>query len=163
VTNPICYDGTMLEDIEDIIEVWQAYLKTVPSWEELIGDTKPKVSGCGLLYELPNPITNRPNESFAIADMRSLDYFEPHKHIHGETEIYFVLQGTGVVAIGDEIHRIGAGDVVATPPDSIHTLVQDNLVLAVVNTPPFDPNNYIVVDDTNPKIVAIIKRLHDEK
>ena len=58
----------------------------------------PKPTGCGPVYELKNPI-ERPNESFAIADMREIQVAEPH--YHPETEIYFVLEGRGRMFIRD--------------------------------------------------------------
>ena len=53
-------------NIDEIMKVWQAYLNSIDDWQNLIKDIKPKVTACGLIYEIANPI-NRAHESFAIA------------------------------------------------------------------------------------------------
>lgn len=134
-----------MTNINEIVYVWQGYLGGVPDWKELVIGVEPKAGGCGLVYELPNPI-DRPDESFAIADMRQLELSDPHKHLNGETEIYFVLQGVGKIAVGSEIKELTQGTVIVTPPDTVHiTLPREDLVLAVVNTPPFALDNYVSV------------------
>jgi mannose-6-phosphate isomerase-like protein (cupin superfamily) len=148
-----------MADMQEVVGAWQSYLNTVENWEALVKGVEPKVGGCGLVYELPNPI-ERPNESFAIADMRELDISEPHKHINGETEIYFVIQGAGKIAVGSEMRDLIKGDVVVTPPDTVHvTLPDDELILAVVNTPPFNADNYVVLDENDQAIAKILVHL----
>ena len=133
-----------MADIDEVVDVWEEYFKTVPDWEKLVEGVEPKETGCGPVYELSNPI-DRPNESFAIADMRGMTETEPHKHINDEVEIYFVLQGFGKIAIGGEMRDIAPGDSIVTPPDTVHiTYPEKDLVLGVVNTPPFKADNYIV-------------------
>jgi hypothetical protein len=70
-----------MADMQEVVGAWQSYLNTVENWEALVKGVEPKVGGCGLVYELPNPI-ERPNESFAIADMRELDISEPQNLIY---------------------------------------------------------------------------------
>jgi len=148
-----------MADMNEIVGAWQSYLSTLDNWEALVAGVEPKVGGCGLIYELPNPI-ERPDESFAIADMRQLDISEPHKHINGETEIYFVIQGAGRIAVGTDILSLSRGDCIVTPPDTVHcTLPDDELVLAVVNTPPFNVDNYVVVSETDPAITKTLAEL----
>jgi mannose-6-phosphate isomerase-like protein (cupin superfamily) len=73
---------------------------------------------------------------------------EPHTHTNGEIEIYIVIQGVGKVAVGSEIRSIQKGDTVVIPPDTIHITKPDkDLVLAVINTPPFNPDNYKTLGD----------------
>lgn len=137
----------MTSNINTIVSIWSKYLESV-DWKDLIADVKPSPTGCGPVYEIANPI-ERPNESFAIADMRNLETTEPHYH-PVETEIYFVLQGTGIISIGGEVRSLKVGDVVVTPPGIAHfTIPENNLVLAVVNTPPFKPENYVPLTETN--------------
>jgi len=134
----------------ELIKVWKEYLQTA-DWEQLIAGVEPTQTGCGPIYELANRI-DRPSESSAIADMRGLKITEPHYHPN-ETEIYFVLQGSGKVITGGEVQTLNPGDAVATPPDTAHfTVPTYNLVLAVVNTPPFKPENYIALKKSNPKV-----------
>lgn len=151
-----------MADMNEIVGAWSGYLATVDNWETLIGGIEPKVGGCGLVYEVPNP--NRPDESFAIADMRQLELSEPHMHINGETEIYFVVQGVGKIAVGNEIHDLAPGTSIVTPPDTVHiTLPGKDLVLAVVNTPPFEIDNYVVVNSDEEAVSLAIKQLKEQQ
>lgn len=118
-----------------LINAWQHYLKNNENWQDLLKGIEPKQTGCGSVYELPNPI-NRPKESFAIADMRNITFSEPHYHI--EVEIYFVLQGTAKIVINDKIHLVEKDSVVVIPPNASHyAVVEKDFVVALVNTPPF--------------------------
>lgn len=122
----------------------------IKNWQQLVEDVTPKQTGCGPVYELPNPI-ERPNENFAIADMRTIHFAEPHYHV--ETEIYFVLQGNGLIVIGGKEQEISKGTVVTIPSNIAHfTIPKENLVLAVINTPPFKQENYIVLQASNKKV-----------
>jgi predicted metalloenzyme YecM/mannose-6-phosphate isomerase-like protein (cupin superfamily) len=130
-----------------IINSWQRFLHNVENWHELVKGHEPKAVGCGLVYELENPI-NRPNESFAIADMRELKVAEPH--YHEELEIYFVLQGSGSIVIGGQEHELRGNMAIVIPSNTAHfTLPDSELVLAVVNNPAFKPEHYIVLTDSN--------------
>ncbi len=145
--------------INEVVTVWQEYLAGAPNWEKLVAGVEPKAGGCGLVYELSNPI-DRPNESLAIADMRNLELSDPHKHINGETEVYFVLQGIGRIAVGDKFTELAPGVVIVTPPDTVHiTLPGKDLVLAVVNTPPFDFNNYVSVPSSESAVARALDLL----
>jgi mannose-6-phosphate isomerase-like protein (cupin superfamily) len=151
-----------MSDIQGTIKAWRDYLNTVKDWEILVAGAEPIEDGCGYIYELKNPL-NRQNESFAIADMRELSESDPHKHINGETEIYFVLQGTGKVAVGRDIHELTPRAAVIIPSDTTHGVIADNdLVLAVVNTPPFNKNNYVALNDTDMAVFMKIFELHTD-
>lgn len=140
------------KQINEVVNAWVPYLNSVQDWQQLVDSIEPKPTGCGPVYELPNPI-DRPNESFAVADMRGLTTTEPHYHPNGETEIYIVLQGLGLIVIGREERRIEKGSIIVTPPDTTHfTIPTRDLVLAVINTPPFKPENYVVITETNPTL-----------
>ncbi len=148
-----------MAEMNDVVEVWQNYLSTVPDWQKLVEGIEPKASTCGDVYEIPNPIA-RPNESFAIADMRQLELSEPHKHTGGETEIYIVIQGTGRIAVGSTVEELLPGSVIVTPPETIHiTLPLADLVLAVINTPPFEFKNVVNVPETDPSAAEMISAL----
>ena len=67
-------------EIQEVLNAWSPYLESVTDWQELIEGVIPKSTGCGPVYEIDNPIPNRPNESFAIADMRDIAVTEPHYH-----------------------------------------------------------------------------------
>ncbi len=138
-----------MTDTDDLVWAWRKYLRTV-SWQQLIQDKISKPSGCGLIYELGN-LLNRPNEDASIADMRQLDYTEPHFHPYPDVEVYFVLQGSGLFVVGGEKQLIAEDGVVVIPPDTAHFTIPQNLVLVVVNTPPFKPDRYIPLIKTDLK------------
>src|SRR5262245_24612184 len=45
----------------------------------------------------------------------------PHYHPLTE-EIYYLLEGTGRMTIGNETREVGPGDAVAIPPSAVHTI-----------------------------------------
>jgi mannose-6-phosphate isomerase-like protein (cupin superfamily) len=124
---------------DQMITVWAEYLDSIDDWQMLVKGVEPKRTGCGLIYELDNPIDRfdrpdqpgEPGESFAIADMRGLAVTEPHYHANGETEIYVVITGTGSVLLGKDLQKLEPGSIIITPPDTGHaTFPEENLVLA---------------------------------
>lgn len=132
---------------DNCIQAWHYFLQK-HNWHDLIKDREPHISGCGKVYELPNYL-HRKHESFAIVDMRSLTYAEPHYHPIG-TEIYLVLQGTGLVVIGNQQQSVQKGDTVVIPPCKAHFTIPDaNFVIAVFNLPAFDQRNYIKLVASN--------------
>ncbi len=138
------------ETIDEVVTVWKAYTDTIQDWQVLTKGVVPKDTDCGPVYELPSPI-DRPNESFAIADMRDIAITGPHYHTNGEVEIYIVLEGLGKVFVGGEATELKPGDVSVTPVDTVHfTVPTKGLVLAVINTPPFSPANAVSVRETDP-------------
>jgi mannose-6-phosphate isomerase-like protein (cupin superfamily) len=137
--------------VEELIAAWQQYIKTMPNWQELAKGVTAKQTYCGPVYE-PAHTLDRPNESFAISDMRNVTIAEPHYHT-SETEIYFVLSGTGLTVVGGQEVQIQTGDVIVTPPKTTHfTIPKENLVLMVINTPPFNPDNNIHIDTSDKKL-----------
>lgn len=142
-----------MADIEQVIQVWGDYVGTIQDWQALTEDIAPKQSGCGPIYEMPNPIPGRPEEDFCIADMRNLAVTDPHYHPEGVTEIYFVIQGLGKIMVGHKEEDVAAGSVVVMPPRTAHyTVPAGDLVIAVVNTPPFTPESYISIGETDESV-----------
>ena len=139
--------------MQNRIEAWQAFLsKPENHWQTLIAGQPSKNSNCGIVYELENFLQD-PNEGFAIVDMCSLVSFEPHYHMHDETEIYIVLQGSACVVVGNEERQVSVGDVMATPANTAHYVIPDNqFVIAVINTPPFDPKKYVRLTQTDTSV-----------
>jgi quercetin dioxygenase-like cupin family protein len=45
-----------------------------------------------------------------------------HPHSHHTHEYYYVLQGRGVMVIGDEEREVVPGDFVYIPPDEVHSI-----------------------------------------
>lgn len=141
-----------MSSIEEVTRVWADYAETIDNWEDLVEGVEPKPTECGPVYELSNPL-DRTGESFAIADMRGVEVAEPHYHTNGETEIYIVLTGLGLTVRGGEEIEIEKGSVVVTPPNTTHfTIPREDLVMVVINTPPFNPANNVPIDETNPDV-----------
>lgn len=145
-----------LPQTDKVIQKWQQYLHTIEDWKNLVNHIIPKECGCGLVYELPH-ISNSKNESFAIADMSNLLISEPH--YHPELEIYFILQGTGLVLVGNTEYSVQKNSIVVIAPNIAHyTVPEKNLVMAVVNMPPFNAQNYVPLMDDNAQVQFSKKR-----
>lgn len=139
--------GETTPKFRPLITAWQGYINQ-NNWKDITKNITPKQSDC-LVYELGNPL-DRPNEDFAIADMRMAHYSEPHFHPDNNYEIYFVLQGTATLVIGGEEYNVNPGDVAIINPKIVHYAIPDkDFVIAVVNTPPFNLKNYIPIDEDN--------------
>lgn len=133
-----------------IIEHWGKFLQHHNNWEKLIAGIQPKKTGCGLIYELGQPL-DRPSEDLAIADMSGISHTQPHYHL--ETEIYFVLQGRGVVVVGEKEETIQQGSIILVPPTIAHyTIPKDGLIIAVVATPPYNPRNTVPLYENNERV-----------
>ena len=129
-----------------LVHMVEHYLQTF-DWQAAIQAVLPKVTLCGLIYQLENPFGDA-QLSFAVADMRNITCCKPHYHINGETEIYVVMQDSGLV-VGEQERHVVKGDVIITPPVVAHfTLPEDELVFAIVNTPPFDVANMVEVHES---------------
>ncbi len=141
--------------LTNIIFAWQLFFNT-NTWQDLIAHKTPKVSGCGLVYELGNPLA-RINEDCAIVDMRNIYYSEPH--YHPEAEIYYILQGSGILVIGKNENNITRGDVLFISPNTAHFMAHaDDLIIGVVNTPPFNPHTYVPLYESNEDVNFCIKQ-----
>ncbi len=138
-----------MADTEEVVRVWKEYVDSIDDWQQLVAGAKPKDTICGPVYETPSPLPER-TETFAIGDMRNVKLAHPHYHKGGETEIYFVLQGSGLTVVGGEEKHIQKGAVVITPPNMTHfTIPEKDLVLMIINTPSFNPANNIEINETD--------------
>lgn len=144
--------------IEPILDAWQLYFEDVADWRQVVDGIDPKEGGCGLVYEVPNPLAGRTSESLAIADMSAIAHTTPHYHGNGEVEIYIGLDGAGRIMIGEGAFPIEPGTAVVTLSGIAHYAIPDRraggLVLAVINTPPFNPDNCVDLDPakSNPEV-----------
>lgn len=146
------YNTKSTPEIEELIAAWQKYITAMGAWQKVVEDTVPKQTDCGPVYEPASPL-DRPNESFAVADMREVKIAEPHYHTNGETETYFIISGSGVTVVGGEVLKIERGDVIVTPPDTAHfTIPKEDLVMLVINTPPFNPENNVSINETKSEV-----------
>jgi mannose-6-phosphate isomerase-like protein (cupin superfamily) len=134
-------------NVQELISLWENFLKTV-TWQQLASPCTPLFNGNGIIYELPVNFLDRSNESCAIVDMRNIEFSEPHYHYN--IEVYFIMQGSGIVVLGNREHRVSAGDVLIIPPNTAHfTIPNNDLVMAVVNTPPYSPDDYFPLTASN--------------
>lgn len=138
--------------MDEIVKAWKNYIDSIESWESIVEGTEPKHTACGPVYEPLSPLPER-TETFAISDMRDVKVAYPHYHKNGETEIYLVIQGSGLTVVGGEEIHVKKGSVVITPPDTTHfTIPENDLVMAVINTPSFNATNIVEPHETDPKV-----------
>jgi len=97
-------DVRSIEDVEPVVE----HNGTVPVWWMIKSREFKEITEGGFL-ELVN--------EFEVAGG---GYVEPHSH--PTHEFYYVLNGRGIMQIGDEEREIRQGDLVHIPPDVVHTL-----------------------------------------
>ncbi len=85
--------------------------------------------------------------------MREVNVAYPHYHKGRETEIYFVIQGTGLTVVGGKEIELNKGSVVITPPNTTHyTFPKNDLVMIVVNVPRFSAKNIGEPKETDPEV-----------
>lgn len=130
----------------ELITFWSLYFAQC-NLQEIMRTHTPITTGCGIVYELPN-VLNRAQESCAIVDMRNIAWTEPHYHV--ETEIYFVLQGNGLIVINGHEQALTTGDVIVVQSNKAHFVIPSaDLIIGVINTPPFNAEHYIPLTESN--------------
>lgn len=135
--------------VQESLEAWTRYVQSVGDWQKLIAGVEPVASGCGPIYELKSPL-GRPGEEFAIADMRAIDFAEPHYHPRGNWEIYIVFEGKATVILGGKKYLISKDMSLIIPPETAHfTLPDQDCVIAAINIPPFKPENYVKLTESD--------------
>ncbi len=147
--------------MDEIVSAWKQYLDNLKDWEAVINGVTPKKTQCGPVYEPESPLPDR-TETFAISDMRSVKVALPHYHKNGETEVYFVIQGSGLTVVGGEEFQLEKGSVVVTPPNITHfTIPKNDLVIIVINTPNFNAENIVEPMESDPE-VKFVKEQYDK-
>jgi len=59
----------------------------------------------------------------SLAEARVAPGQKTTPHYHPQTEeIYYLLEGTGLMRIGDDLHDVRPGDAIAIPPGAIHAI-----------------------------------------
>jgi mannose-6-phosphate isomerase-like protein (cupin superfamily) len=61
------------------------------------------------------------NQTLAEARLLVGNSTTPHHHRQTE-EIYYVLEGRGLMCLGDETREVGPGDAIAIPPGAVHEI-----------------------------------------
>lgn len=139
-------------DVTDIVDIWEKHAARLEDWQKEIGRKQPKITQCGPVYELESPYPKHFG-TYAISDMREVDVAYPHFHKGRETEIYFVIQGTGLTVVGGEEIELKKGSVVVTPPNTTHfTIPKGDLVMLVINLPKFNKDNIVEPEGTDPEV-----------
>ena len=83
--------------------------------------------------------TNAPvqNQSLAEASLPAGAATECHYHKLSE-ELYFLLEGSGVIELNGEQRQVGPGDAILIPPETRHTiLARENLRFLCCCAPPY--------------------------
>ncbi len=62
------------------------------------------------------------NQSLAEARLPVGRTTMPHHHVRTE-EIYYILEGRGLMWVGRESRGVGPGDAIAIPPGAVHRIV----------------------------------------
>lgn len=60
----------------------------------------------------------------SLAKLQPSLSYEPHEHQDHE-EIYYIVNGTGSIKIGDETSRFRDGDVIYIPEKTMHSITND--------------------------------------
>jgi mannose-6-phosphate isomerase-like protein (cupin superfamily) len=55
-----------------------------------------------------------------------------HSHA-GQEEVYFFVQGTGIMMVDDEKFRVNAGDIILIPDGAFHRVINDGEMNLVFN------------------------------
>jgi quercetin dioxygenase-like cupin family protein len=79
---------------------------------------------------------------FLFAGLNSFEPGQEHApHAHdGQDKLYFILEGSGMVQIGDQTQRLSAGDAAFAPSGIMHSIRNPGperlVVMAVLGPPP---------------------------
>ena len=99
---------------------------------------------CGTAIELINKRTSFPTKvslAIIILDVGK----ESEEHYHKKTEeVYYILQGCGVMIIDGTRYEVKPGHAVFLPLSSSHKIINradTPLKLVCADSPPFDPND----------------------
>ena len=61
------------------------------------------------------------NQTLAEARLPTGASTAAHHHVKTE-EIYYLLEGRGVMRVGEQTREVGAGDAIAIPPGAVHRI-----------------------------------------
>ncbi len=89
------------------------------------------------------------NQSLAEARLPAGASTTPHYHPRSE-EIYYVLQGHGLMRIGGQTSSVGPGDAIAIPPDEIHQITNtgnETLLFLCCCAPGYEHEDTVLVEN----------------
>lgn len=61
------------------------------------------------------------NQTLAEARLPAGGSTAAHRHVNTE-EIYYLLEGQGLIRVGDQQREVAAGDAIAIPPGAVHQI-----------------------------------------
>ncbi len=103
------------------------------------------------LREILNPEHDmrdlRLHYSLAHAIVRPGQTTLPHR-LKTSSEVYYILQGRGVMTIDDESLNVGPGDTVYIPPDSVQyikNIGNEDLAFLCIVSPPWRETDEVVI------------------
>ena len=87
--------------------------------------------------------TNAPVQKQSLAEARLSAGGVTQRHYHwAAEEIYFILEGTGVIEIDSETRMVAAGDAILIPPGAWHTIAAiEPLRFLCCCAPPYSHND----------------------
>ncbi len=131
--------------LQEPIAAWKTFYNHA-DYPTFMANVDALESGCGIIYELHGiPDLDAPHDGTAcIVDMRKIaGATEPHVH-YKTTEVYYVLEGSGTIVIGEREYPVSQGDVITVPAGVGHYSVpSENFILGVVSFPFFDINDHV--------------------
>ncbi len=103
---------------------------------------------CGWVKELIDPNNSDvENLNMALITVEPGKSSEPH--YHGKTEeIYYILEGIGVLTYDEQKQEISGGCAIYIPPGKTHMITnvgRQILKLLSINAPPYDPDDTHIV------------------
>jgi len=106
-----------------------------------LSETGPTKCPCGDSFRI---ITGQDNDLLSLHVVRI--YGQARKHVHQHhTEVYYCLEGSGHIELGDERLAFGPGTAVMIPPGTPHALRGDFRIVNIV-VPPFDSEDETLVE-----------------
>lgn len=88
-------------------------------------------------------------QSLAEARLPPGSVTTPHYHRVTE-EIYYLLEGTAQMRIGEELHLVGPGDAIAIPPGQIHQITNtgsETLRFLCCCAPAYEHEDTVLVEE----------------
>ncbi|MFW9831788.1 MAG: cupin domain-containing protein [Candidatus Thorarchaeota archaeon] len=105
-----------------------------------------------ILRELLNPYREgtelQLRYSIAHAILRAGEASLPHR-LTKASEVYYLLQGTGIIHVDEEVYEIGPGSLVYIPPNSIQYLEntgEENIEFLCIVDPYWQPKDEELVE-----------------
>jgi len=92
-------------------------------------------------------------EKQSLAEARLPVGYATTSHYHPQTEeIYYILEGTGEMRIGEELRQVGPGDAIAIPPGMEHQIANNGEVLLkflCCCAPPYEHEDTVLTDEAD--------------